>query len=183
MARPTTRFGIPFRFRLAVFIGTVACLIVSPFAPTVAEGQSSCLDCTTTGHPNGGSGHYATDQNHPYEIHERGAGAHPNAIYPGSCGAKHPPTCSGGVDGGALYDRATLQVIAAAVSSGDIFRAYDIVHDLPDGSPFHYVPERTAIQVRSCSEGLVAVHIPFGHLVTAEFVAAVAADRASDVAP
>ena len=73
-----------------------------------------------------------------------------------------------------MYDKAVLEVIAAAVSAGDLREAFRVVGRQPDGSPFQLVAERAAIQVRGCEEGVVAIHIPLAHLATPALLAAVA---------
>ena len=165
--------------------GLVAGLIGALGALTPAPAAAQCLDCTNTGHPNGGDGHYAVDETHPFERHQWRGGPHARAIWPGDCDDKHPQTCSsgGGGGGGPLYDSGVLDTIAAAVSTGEILEAYRIVLRQPEGSPFRFVPERTAIQVRGCVEGSVTVHIPLGDIATPEFLAAVAASGRSYVAP
>jgi hypothetical protein len=106
-------------------------------------------------------------------------------MWPGACSQKHPVACApGGGGGGFLYDQSggVLDAVLAAVSAGDALEAYRIVLRQPKESPVHFVPERTAIQVRGCGEHVIA-HIPLAHLATEELLAAVAAGRRVHSAP
>ena len=105
-------------------------------------------------------------------------------MWPGNCLNKHPVACGPGRGGPPLYDQSgkVLDAVLAAVLAGDALEAYRIVLRQPKESPVHFVPERTAIQVRGCGEHVIA-HIPLAHLATAEFLAVVAAVRRAPPAP
>lgn len=92
-----------------------------------------------------------------------------DVMWSGTCSDKHPVACApGGGGGGSLYDQSggVLDAVLAAVSAGDALEAYRVVLRQPRESPVHFVPERTAIQVRGCGEHVVA-HISLAHLATA----------------
>ena len=135
--------------------------------PSRAEAQA-CLICSEVKVGNS-LGHIATNSVHG--IHARRGGPHPKRMWPGDCDDKHPIECAPEGGGGEVLD-----TVLAAVSAGDALEAYRIVLRQPKESPVHFVPERTAIQVRGCGEHVIA-HIPLAHLATAEFLTVVEAGR------
>lgn len=175
MLRESRRIAGGFAWTLAVAVAWIV------FGPSRAEAQD-CVACTDL-RAHGQVGHIAQDS--PFGIHARAGGTHPNKLAAGFCLDKHPITCGpGGGGGGVLYDQPgrVLGAVLAAVSAGDALEAYRIVLRQPKESPVHFVPERTAIQVRGCSE-LVIAHIPLAHLATAELLAAVAVGRRAHSEP
>ncbi len=143
--------------------------------PSRADAQA-CLICSEVKVGNS-RGHIATNSIHG--IHARRGGSHPKEMWPGTCDEKHPIECAPEEGGGpGLYAQSggVLDAVLAAVSAGDALEAYRIVLRQPKESPVHFVPERTAIQVRGCGEHVIA-HIPLAHLATAEFLAVVDAGR------
>ncbi len=169
-----------------LLVGTV--LLAGAVDPNpVAAQQDPCVDCLTiycnpVDPEDLSECHYASNAPHNAYYHRRG-GVHPNEAYGGPCRDKHPGGCRGGGIDGILYDAGVLNTVLAAVSAGDALEVYRIIRGQPEESPFYFATERTAIQVRGCAEGTVAVHIPLRYLATPEFLAAVAAGAGSHLAP
>ena len=159
------------------FAWILAVAVVSTvLGPSRAEAQA-CLICSEVKVGNS-RGHIATN-NDAHGIHARRGGPHPDKMWPGNCDEKHPIACAPEEGGGpGLYAQSggVLDAVLAAVSAGDALEAYRIVLGQPKESPVHFVPERTAIQVRGCGEHVIA-HIPLAHLATAEFLAVVEAGQ------
>ena len=179
MLRDLGRMAAGFAWILGVAVAWIV------FGPSRAEAQD-CLACTDSRVKVGQTTYYGhIAQNSPNGVHDRGAGPHPDVLWPGWCSRKHPIACGpGGGGGGPLYDESgrVLDAVLAAVSAGDALEAYRVVLREPQESPIYFVPERTAIQVRGCG-GHVIAHIPLAHLATAEFLAAVAAGPRVHSAP
>ncbi|WP_423928040.1 hypothetical protein [Candidatus Palauibacter sp.] len=155
--------------------------------PVAAQDEDSCVDCLTfycNPDPDDLSEcHTAVTPVHNDGYYKRKDGVHPRVPYPKGCTEKHPPGCRGGGIDGILYDAGVLKTVLAAVSAGDALEVYRIIRGQPEKSPFYFATERMAIQVRGCTQGTVAVHIPLRHLATPEFLAAVAAGAGSHLAP
>lgn len=168
--------------RTRSFAGILAVAVVSTvLGPSRAEAQD-CLICSEVKVGNS-SGHIATNSE-DHGIHARRGGSHPKEMWPGTCEEKHPIECAPEGGGPGLYVQSggVLDAVLAAVSAGDALEAYRIVLRQPKESPVHFVPERTAIQVRGCGKHVIA-HIPLAHLATAEFLAVVEAGRRLALGP
>ena len=164
-------------------------IFLAAFSPAPAEAQMDCVFCSDCNNSlTGKLGHFAWDMNSPMQANQRGGGTHQACLGKNgqdyTCALNHPPC--GGIGGGPLYDaprhRPVLDAITSAVAGGDGLAAYRIVTEQPPESPFYFLAERRAIQVRGCADTVLA-HIPLGHLMTEALLAAIRKDTRSSVAP